>query len=62
MNGLKKPSIFHLYLLVRLLNPREPVLVYDASIIPSLRSHNSQLAGITASDLQLTYIPARFPD
>jgi hypothetical protein len=37
-------------ILVRLLNPREPVPVNDASTMHSLRSHNSQLAGVAASD------------
>jgi hypothetical protein len=49
-------------ILVRLLNPREPVPIDDASNMQSLRSHNSQLAGVAASDLPLTRITARSTD
>jgi hypothetical protein len=59
--SVARPS-FASPILVRLLNPREPVSTYDASNIPFLRSHDSQLAGVTASDLRFTHIPARFPD
>jgi len=60
--GLAIHPSFTCPLLVRLLNPREPVSFHDASNIPFLRSHDSQLAGVTASDWRFTHIPARFPD
>ena len=39
-----------------------PVHLNDASNIPSLRSHGSQLAGIAAWDSQRTHITARLTD
>ncbi len=55
------PSPFPFW--IRPINPRwGPAQRYDASNIPFLRSHDSQLAGVTASDLRLTRVLARFPD
>jgi hypothetical protein len=59
--SVARPS-FASPILVRLLNPREPVPLDDASNMHSLRSHNSQLAGVAASDLPFTRITARSTD
>ena len=60
-SGHKTIHLSPIPILVRPLNPRRPVWPHDASNIPFLRSHSSQLAGIASSDLRHTYIPARFP-
>jgi len=60
--GLKDSLTFRFSLLGRLINPREPVLLHDASNTHFLRRHNSQLAEVTISDLWFIHIPARFPD
>ena len=61
-SGQKTIHLSPVPILVRPLNPRRPVWPHDASNIPFLRSHDSQLAGIATSDLQRTHIPARFGD